>query len=121
MTHRAGWALALLAGLAGPAAAQSTNLAVDKDGRVRTQLTARNAVTLSAEIAARIASLPLREGDAFRAGQQLVGFDCGLYQSQLHKAQAAGEAADAVVQSNQRMAELNSIGQFEVEQAQAKL
>jgi len=102
-------------------AAGGSSLVADKDGRIRTQLSARNAVTVSSEIPARIASLPLREGDAFRAGQQLVGFDCALHQSQLRKAEATVEAANAVVQSNQRMAELNSIGKFEVEQAQAKL
>jgi RND family efflux transporter MFP subunit len=102
-------------------AADSASPAVDKDGRIRTQLGARNTVTVSAEIAARIAGLPLREGDAFRAGQTLVAFDCGLYRSQQQKAEAAVEAAHAVVQSNQRMAELHSIGQYEVQQAQAKL
>lgn len=96
-------------------------LAADKDGRIRTQLSSRNAVTLSSELAARISSLPLREGDAFRAGQALVGFDCSLVQAQLRKAEAGVEAAQALVKSNQRLAELNSIGKFEVEQAQAKL
>lgn len=120
MTRRVGLVVFLI--LACTAAfAQTANLSVDKDGRIRTQLSSRNAVTISAEIAARIASLPLREGDAFRAGQQIVGFDCSLYQSQLRKAEAATEAANAVMQSNQRMAELNSIGKFEVEQAQARL
>ena len=96
-------------------------LATDKDGRIRTQLSSRNAVTLSSELAARISSLPLREGDAFRAGQALVSFDCSLVQAQLRKAEAGVEAAQALMQSNQRLAELNSIGRFELEQAQAKL
>ena len=109
-------AAGLLAALAAtlvlaPVAAQTPNMATDKDGRIRTQLTARNAVTLSSEIAARIVALPVREGDAFRAGQALVSFDCGLYQSQVHKAEAAVEAADAVLRSDQRMADLHSIGQ----------
>jgi RND family efflux transporter MFP subunit len=124
MTRRAarhGLPLAVLVLAVPYAAAQSPGLSADKDGRIRTQLNARNAVTVSSEIAARIASLPLREGDAFRAGQALVGFDCGLYQSQLQKAQAATAAADAVVQSDKRMAELNSIGRYELQQAQAKL
>jgi RND family efflux transporter MFP subunit len=119
------WALAITAGLAH---AQQTvpvvpkpALLEDKDHRIRTQLTARNAVTISSELAARVAMLSLREGEAFRAGQPLVAFDCSLYQSQLRKAEASVEAATALVQSNQRLAELNSIGKFEVEQAQAKL
>lgn len=103
------------------ALAQDAGAAGDKPTRIRTQLSSRNAVTISAEIAARIAALPLREGDAFRTGQQLVGFDCSLLQSQLRKAEAATEAAQAVLQSNQRMAELDSVGKFEVRQSQAKL
>lgn len=99
----------------------NATLLTDKDGRVRTQLTSRNAVTISSELAARIATLTLREGDAFRAGQLLVGFDCSLHQSQLRKAEASIEAASALVQSNLRLAELGSIGKYEVEQVQAKL
>ncbi len=103
------------------AMAQTTHPATDKEGRIRAQLAARNAVTVASEIPGRVASLRLREGDAFRAGEQLVGLDCSLYQSQVRKAEAATEATSAVVQSNQRMAELNSIGRLEVEQAQARL
>ena len=107
-----------------PVAAQAPTPALqltDKDGRIRAQLASRNAVTISSELAARIATLALREGDAFRAGQVLVAFDCALYQTQLRKAEAGIEAASALVQSNLRLAELNSIGRFEVDQAQAKL
>ncbi len=99
----------------------ASSLAIDREGRIRTQLGSRNSVTLSAELAARISSLPLRDGDSFRTGQALVGFDCALYQSQLHKAEAATEAATAMVRSNQRLLELNSIGAYELEQAQARL
>jgi membrane fusion protein (multidrug efflux system) len=121
MTRCIGLVSLLLVCCVAQASAQGSNLSLDKDGRIRTQLSSRNAVTLSAELAARIASLPLREGDAFRSGQPLVGFDCSLYQSQARKAEAATDAANALVQSNLRMAELNSIGRFEVEQAQARL
>jgi RND family efflux transporter MFP subunit len=101
--------------------APPTSLALDKDGRIRTQFSAPNAVTLSAEVPARIASLPLREGDSFRAGQLLVGFDCSLLHSQQRKAEAAVEAMNALLQSNLRLAELNSIGKYELEQTQARL
>ena len=102
-------------------AAPPARLAAERDGSIRTQLGSRNAVTISAELAARISSLPLREGDTFRAGQTLVGFDCSLHQTQLRKAEAATEAAQAVLHSNLRLAELNSIGKYEVEQAQARV
>ncbi|HEX7639100.1 MAG TPA: efflux RND transporter periplasmic adaptor subunit [Burkholderiaceae bacterium] len=93
----------------------------DKEGRIRTQLSARNAVTLSAEIAGRIASMEVREGDAFRAGEPLVRLDCGLYDNQLKKAQAEAAAAHAVLQQDQRMVQLNAIGEYELQQAQAKV
>ncbi|WP_280154210.1 efflux RND transporter periplasmic adaptor subunit [Piscinibacter sp. XHJ-5] len=93
----------------------------DRDDRIRAQLGSRHSVTISSEIAARIAALPLRDGDAFRAGQLLVGFDCSLYQSQLGKADAGVDAARALAQSNQRLAELHSVGRLEVDQAAARL
>ena len=116
----------LLAALAGSltqaqAQAQGSALAADKDGRIRTQLSARNALTVSSELAARVASLPLREGESFRAGQMLVGFDCALYQNQQRKAEPAVEGAQALLQSNQRLAELESIGKSELEQSRARL
>lgn len=119
MIHRVAGLAALLAGALAHAGTPSP--VADKDGRIRTQLSARNAVTLSSEIAGRIASMQVREGDAFRAGQLLVRFDCGLYDSQLKKAQAGADAARAVLQQDQRMAELNAIGKFELQQAQARV
>jgi RND family efflux transporter MFP subunit len=119
MIHCAAGVAALLA--AALAHAVTPSPVADKDGRIRTQLSARNAVTLSSEIAGRIASMEVREGDAFRAGQPLVRFDCGLYDSQLKKAKAAADAARAVLQQDQRMAELNAIGKYELQQAQARV
>lgn len=117
----AAYALAAMLAAAAAHAQPADPQPPERDGRIRAQLASRNAVTLSSELGARIAVLPLREGDAFRAGQTLVGFDCSLYQSQLRKAEAGVEAAAALVQSNQRLAELDSIGRFEVQQAQARL
>jgi RND family efflux transporter MFP subunit len=94
---------------------------VEQGGRVRAQLSAKNTMTLSAELAARIAVLPLRDGDAFEAGDVLASFDCSLYEAQLRKAEASTEAAQALVHANQRLAALNSIGEFELAQSQARL
>ncbi|MGC3965229.1 MAG: efflux RND transporter periplasmic adaptor subunit [Rhodocyclaceae bacterium] len=112
---------ALLALAASAQAAAPDNTLTDKDGRVRTQLSARNDVVISSELSAKIASLPLREGDAFRAGQTLVSFDCTLFQAQLAKARATNEAAQQTLAVNKRLAELNSVGRLEVNQAEAKV
>lgn len=94
--------------------------ASEKDGRIRTQFAPRNEVVISSELSAKIASLPLREGDAFRAGQSLVAFDCTLFQAQLNKAQAMLEASRQTLGVTRRLAELNSAGALEVQQAEAR-
>ena len=100
---------------------QSQTPLADHDGRVRAQLVARNEVVLSSELSAKIASLPLRDGDAFRAGQTLVGFDCTLFKAQLDKAESSLNAARQTLSVKQRLAELNSVGKLDVELAQARV
>ena len=115
--------LALVALAAAPAwAAPATPgpMSTDAEGRIRVQFTARQQTVLSAEVAARIASLPFREGDAFKAGQSLATFDCALYRAQLNKAEASAEGARQTLKVNRRLAELNSMGTLEVEQAAAR-
>lgn len=99
---------------ASPAAAPAA------DGRIRAQLMSRAAVTISSELPAKIARLPLEEGAAFSKGQTLVEFDCSTYRAQMNKAQASLDAAQQLVKVNTRLAELNSIGALELTQAQGK-
>jgi membrane fusion protein, multidrug efflux system len=101
--------------------AAADNALHDKEGRVRAQLVARNEVALSSELSAKIDSLPLREGDAFRAGQTLVSFDCTLFKAQLNKVQSTLDAARQTLAVSQRLAELNSIGKLEVDLADARV
>ena len=82
---------------------------------IRAQLTPRRYTTIAAEIGARINHLPVTEGGRFTEGQVLVGFDCQLPQAQLDKANAELDAAAQAYKANQRLAELNSIGQLELD------
>ena len=82
---------------------------------IRAQLTPRRYTTIAAEIGARINRLPVSEGSSFTEGQLLVGFDCQLPQAQLDKANAELDAAAQSYKANQRLAELNSIGQLELD------
>lgn len=54
-------------------------------------------------------------GGGFKAGQILVIFDCSLQQAQLEKAKAELESAEQTYKANQRMVELNAIGQLELD------
>lgn len=105
---------------AAPAADPSLPDAGDAAGRIRTQLVAQHDVVISSELAAKIARLPFKEGDAFKAGQVLVAFDCALFEAQQRKAEASAAAAAKQLEVTQRLAALHSAGALEVEQAQAK-
>lgn len=82
---------------------------------IRAQLMPRRYTTIAAEIGAKVSSLPVAEGSAFRAGQVLVSFDCSLQRAQLDKAQAELEGAEQTLKSNLRLLELNSVGQLELD------
>ena len=82
---------------------------------IRAQLMPRRYTTIAAEIGAKVSSLPVPEGGAFRAGQMLVQFDCSIQKAQLDKAQAELEGAEQTLQSNLRLEQLNSVGQLELD------
>lgn len=91
------------------------------DGGIRVELLSPHAVTLSGEVAARIAALKVSEGDSFRQGQTLIEFDCATYRAQLRKAQAVQEAASQLLKVNNQLAKYNSVGTLELTQAKGKL
>jgi membrane fusion protein (multidrug efflux system) len=82
---------------------------------IRAQLMPRRYTTIAAEIGAKISSIPVSEGGVFRAGQVLVQFDCLLQRAQLEKAEAELDGADQTFKSNQRLEQLNSVGQLELD------
>ncbi len=90
------------------------------DTRIRAQLTSYQQTILSAEIAANISKLTLREGEQFTKGQTLVEFDCALLNAQLNKAEAGAEVARQGLKVSKRLEQLNSISSLEVDQAIAK-
>ena len=108
---------------AGAAGAQSAPAAGAKSAterqEIRAQLLPRRYTTIAAEIGAKVNRLPVPEGSAFRAGQLLISFDCTLQQAQLRKAQADLDGAGQTLKSNQRLAELNSVGQLELDLSQS--
>ncbi|MES2818286.1 MAG: efflux RND transporter periplasmic adaptor subunit [Pseudomonadota bacterium] len=86
---------------------------------IRAQLLPRQFTTLAAEIGAKINRLPVAEGGAFKVGQLLVSFDCSLQQALMQKARAELSAAQFTDKANKRLAELNSIGQLELDLGRA--
>lgn len=101
-----------------PTAAAPAKSALERQ-EIRAQLLPRRYTTIAAEIGAKVKRLPVPEGGAFRAGQALVSFDCSLQQAQLQKAQAELSGAEQTHKTNLRLAELNSVGQLELDLSKA--
>ncbi len=103
-----------------PTAAAPAKSALERQ-EIRAQLLPRRYTTIAAEIGAKVKRLPVPEGGAFRAGQALVSFDCSLQQAQLQKAQAELSGAEQTHKTNLRLAELNSVGQLDLDLSKAAL
>ena len=114
------WALLLTLAASPALAAPPPASALDKR-EVRAQLAPLRYTTLAAEIGAKVSRLTVPEGGVFKRGQSLVQFDCSLPQAQLNKARAALTGAERTWQSNQRLAELNSIGKLELDTSESEL
>lgn len=106
--------LALVAACAAPFARAA-------EPSVRAQLTARRSAVLSAEIAAKIDRLPLREGASFKEGDLLLAFDDTLQQSQVKRAAAVLELARRTLAANEQLLALKSIGRLELDTSRAEL
>lgn len=88
---------------------------------IRAQLSPRSYTTIAAEIGAKVSALPVREGGAFREGEELVSFDCIMQKAQLEKARATLSAAEKTFASNERLSELNSVGRLELELSESEV
>lgn len=76
---------------------------------------------ISAEINARITHLPKREGDRFKRGELLVGFDCRKIVAELDAVQAAMKAKRAEYETQIQLIRYNATGTLAVAQAKHEL
>jgi membrane fusion protein (multidrug efflux system) len=116
--------LLLAMGLCAAARAQGTSDALPPLGNateIRAQLTARNYTTLSSETAARIDRIATKVGEHFRKGDPLIVFDCVTQRAQVAKARAVETQAEKTAAINQRLANLKSIGQLELDVSRAEV
>jgi membrane fusion protein, multidrug efflux system len=116
--HKLAWLLPVLITLSSPAQAQSFAL---ERMEMRAQLSPQRYTTLSAELGAKIARISVKEGERFKAGDTLIQFDCALQAAQLDKAKAQLMGASNTFTGNQRLAELNAVGQIELGNAEAEV
>lgn len=111
--------LALCSGLA---SAQGPATAVPGEGGgLRAQLVAVRYAVLTSELAGRISSMPVREGQRFKQGEVLVAYDCSLNRARLTRAEQAELAARKKLEVAEQLDALKSISRSDVEQARAAL
>jgi membrane fusion protein (multidrug efflux system) len=112
-----------LLGLDGSAQAQGTYQvpAADTAAEIRAQLTPRNYTTLSSEISARIDRITTRVGQHFKKGDLLIVFDCVTQRAQVARAKAVATQAEKTAAINQRLANLKSISQLELDVSRAEV
>ncbi len=88
---------------------------------IQAQLVPRQFTTLSSEMAGRIDKINTRVGEQFKKGDELVVFDCVAQRAQLARSKAVTTQAEKTLAINHRLLQLRSIGQNEVDIAQAEL
>lgn len=93
----------------------------EESGELRVQLSPIRQTVLSSELAGKLTELTVKEGDAFKQGQRLAGFDCSVQRAQLTRSEAAQSGAQKKLNVAKRLDALESISQAEVAQAQADL
>lgn len=93
----------------------------EEAGELRVQLSPIRQTVLSSELAGKLTELTVKEGDTFKQGQRLAGFDCSVQRAQLNRSEAAQRGAQKKLDVAKRLDALESISQAEVAQAQAEL
>ena len=84
----------------------------------RILVTATEEATLSSEISAKIISIPVKAGSNFRKSDILIEFDCSFFEAQKDVVQAELDSARVTLKSNQELATMRSIGEYEVQLSQ---
>jgi membrane fusion protein (multidrug efflux system) len=84
---------------------------------IRAQLTPRHATVLSSEIAGKISSLPVREGQSFTQGQEIAALDCDTYRARLQLSQAKANGADRKLEAVRLLDQRGAVGRVDLDLA----
>ncbi len=104
-----------------PAALAMEDMAAVDDMAVRGRMVAPGRAILSAQVSAPIRSVTRRVGETFRRGDTLVAFDCRRIEAQVAAARAVVAATETTLASLRRMYSLKSVGEADVELAEAEV
>jgi membrane fusion protein, multidrug efflux system len=98
-----------------------TSKALAQDQNVRGIVKALTEATIAIDYTARVLKLPVLEGQAFKAGDILIAFDCKKYIAEINAARAGAHAAELIYGNNRKLSARGAIGSNEVEISQAQM
>ncbi len=81
---------------------------------IRAMLEPVREAVLSGELSARVTQINVDNGDAFSRGDSLVQFDCSVYEAGFDEARAELGIARVQLENKQKLQQLNSAGELEV-------
>lgn len=81
----------------------------------------RSKAVIGSELVARIAKIPFKDGERFKAGDTLLEFDCRRYAAELAAARAEEQAMMLGVKENRELRRHKAVGLNELEISEAKL
>jgi membrane fusion protein, multidrug efflux system len=81
---------------------------------------ARTEATIAIDYVARIKKMPKRDGEAFKAGDVLITFDCSRYVAEVSAARASMRARELVMSNNRKLLQRGAIGANDVKISEAE-
>jgi RND family efflux transporter MFP subunit len=87
----------------------------DEGQLLRAQIKARESTQIASEMSGLINQLKIKDGERFKAGQILVGFNCSLEGAQLAKAKATLDKKTKTHEVNQKLENLKSISTLQLD------
>jgi RND family efflux transporter MFP subunit len=88
---------------------------------IRAQLVSKSATILSSEVAGKVVTLPFRDGEAFREGQEIAAIDCATYQAKLSIADAQVRRGERKVEALKVLDKKGATGKVDVDLAQIEV
>ncbi len=92
-----------------------------EDTQARGIVKSLSEATIAVDYSARITKLPFLEGEAFKAGDLLIAFDCRKYVAEVNASRAGAHAAELIYGNNRKLLQRGAMGANEVEVSRAQL
>ncbi|MGQ0455523.1 MAG: efflux RND transporter periplasmic adaptor subunit [Hyphomicrobium sp.] len=93
----------------------------DGDVPVRGVVKAIDQAAISTDVVAPVSKIGFRTGEAFKAGELLVAFDCERYRAEAQAAEAVWTEMQLTVESNAQLEKFRAVGKHDVDISKARV